>query len=81
MIPDRYEDLYQFGIIQKKIGLIEVHVATDDEYLRSIREGMLKQLHERISPDIRFEIIRVDKIDPDPSGKIRMLISEVEFSA
>jgi hypothetical protein len=74
---DRYENLCQFRVVQKKRDFIQLHVATDDIYLKSIRDDMLKQLYERFSSDITFEIVRVDKIDPDPSGKIRMLISEV----
>jgi len=38
---------------------------------------MLEQLYKKLTSDITLEIIRVDKIDPDPSGKIRMLISEI----
>lgn len=76
-IMDRYENLCQFRVVQKKKDLIQVHVAANDDYLKSIRDDMLEQLHENFASDIRFEIIRVDKIDPDPSGKIRMLISEI----
>ena len=76
-IMDRYEDLCQFRVIQKKVDLIQIHVATNDDYLRSIREDMLEQLYKKLTSDITLEIIRVDKIDPDPSGKIRMLISEI----
>ena len=76
-IMDRYENLCQFRVVQKKKDLIQVHVATNDDYLKSIRDDMLEQLYKRLKSDITFEIVRVDKIDPDPSGKIRMLISEI----
>lgn len=76
-IMDRYENLRQFRVQQKRKDFIQLYVATSGEYLRSIIDDMLEKLHERFSSDIRFEIVRVDKIDPDPSGKIRMLISEI----
>jgi len=76
-VMDNYEKLVQFRVVQKSRDLFEIQVATNENYLESIRGDMLTQLHDRFSRDIAFDIVRVDGIEPDPSGKIRMLISEV----
>ena len=73
----RYENIYQYRAVQKKKDFIQLYIATDDDYLKSIRDDMLHRLYEDFGSDIRFEIVRVDNIDPDPSGKLRMFISEI----
>ena len=77
LIMTRYENIYQYRAVQKKIDFIQLYIATDDGYLKSIRDDMLHRLYEDFGSDIRFEIVRVDNIDPDPSGKLRMFISEI----
>ena len=77
-VMDQYEDIMQFRIIQKRRNLFEILVVADSEYLRNIKNDMIQNLQERFPPSVKFEIRNVDRIEPDPNGKIRMLISEVE---
>jgi len=77
-IMSRYEDLFQCRVVQKTRHLIQIQVVAASDYLNSIREDLITQLQKPFPPDIRFEIVSVDKIPSDPSGKIRMFISEID---
>jgi phenylacetate-CoA ligase len=76
-IMDKYSDIRQFRIIQKKRDLFHILIVADAAYLDSIRQDILLGCRQHLSDEILIEIKRVDKIEPDPSGKLRMLISEV----
>ena len=56
-------------------------VVADPSYQLSIQDDLLAQLQAAFPASVRFEIVPVERIEPDPSGKIRMLISEVEGDA
>jgi len=80
LIPlmSKFSDIKQFRIVQRTINLFQILVIADTAYLLSIRNDLLHQLQERFPPTVRFEIVSVDRIEPDHSGKIRMIISEVD---
>jgi phenylacetate-CoA ligase len=78
MIVSKYESIVQFRIVQQTWSLFQVLVVADDNYFLSIRDGLERQLQERFSQEVIFECVQVDRIDPDPNGKIRVLVSEVE---
>lgn len=73
-----YEDIGQFRIIQKTRDHFEVLIVADPAYFLKIRDELQEQFHQKFPSVESFEILRVDKIDADPNGKLRTLISEVE---
>jgi phenylacetate-coenzyme A ligase PaaK-like adenylate-forming protein len=73
-----YNGIVQFRVVQKARALFQILVVAEPLYLLSIRDEIMQQLQAAFPPSVRFEIVPVDRINPDPSGKIRMLISEVE---
>ena len=77
-VMDQYSDIFQFRILQRTRSLFQILVVANSEYLRNIKDDMIQNLQERFPPSIKFDIRNVDRIEADPSGKIRMLISEVE---
>lgn len=76
-IMDKYQEISQFRIIQEKIDLFKIIIVSDASYILQIKDNLLNQLQEKFSTSIHFEISLIDKIPPDPSGKIRMLICNV----
>ncbi|MBN1920217.1 MAG: phenylacetate--CoA ligase family protein [Anaerolineae bacterium] len=80
-VMHQYEEIVQFRIVQKARDLFHILVVADSGYLLNIQDEIIRQLRAGFSPVIRFVIVPVDRIDPDPNGKIRMLISEVEDDA
>lgn len=73
-----YEGIAQFRIVQKTRSRFEVLIVADADYIASIRDDLLRQLQEEFPLTVNFEIVQADRIDPDPNGKSRMLVSEVD---
>jgi hypothetical protein len=75
---NRYELIRQFRVIQHKEDEFEVVIAAEPRYVDSIRGDLLAKL-EGCFPrhQLRFQITTVDHLEPDPSGKLRMLVSKV----
>jgi phenylacetate-CoA ligase len=73
----KYEDIAQYRIEQRTRSHFRVMVVADPSYLQSVREELVLALEKKFPPGIRLEIDRVDRIEPDASGKIRVLVSEV----
>jgi deoxyadenosine/deoxycytidine kinase len=68
----------QFRIIQRTRSRFEVLIVADETYLSSIHDALVHNLQQNFPPTVTFDIIKVDQIEADPSGKTRMLISEVD---
>lgn len=76
-VIDKYQDIVQFRVIQRRRNLFQILIVADTDYFLSIQSGLARQLEDKFPPSVSFESIQVDQIDPDPSGKIRMFVSEV----
>jgi phenylacetate-CoA ligase len=73
----KYEGVVQFRIVQRTRSLFEIRIVADSSYFLSIRDELMQKLEQKFPSPVSFEIVRVDQIAPDPSGKIREFISEV----
>lgn len=76
-VMDRYLAVRQFRVVQKERDAFEVTVAADQDYFVSISDELKGNLMQQFPQGIRFDVHRVEAIGPDPTGKLRMLISEV----
>ena len=63
--------------MQRAQSLLEILVVADTEYFLSIRDELVRRLQQKFPQAVSVEVVQVDHIDADPSGKIRTLISEV----
>ncbi len=77
-VMDKYQDIVQFRIVQRTRNRFQILIVADTDYFLNIRGGIVRQLQDKFPPEVSFECVQVDQIDPDPNGKIRMLVSEVE---
>ena len=68
----------QFRFVQRTKSLFQVLIVAETSYLLRIRDDLIRQLHKKFPPIVRFEIIQVERMEPDPNGKFRMFISEVD---
>jgi len=77
-VMDRYIAIRQFRIVQHQVDQFEVLVAAEADYVQAIRHELLVNL-SRCFPQhpIQYTLTRVDQLEPDPSGKLRMLVSEI----
>jgi phenylacetate-CoA ligase len=71
------EAVLQWRVVQKTLNRIEVSVVTDAPDFESVRSHLLGRLQRLFPPGVEFEILREERLEPDPSGKRRLLISEV----
>ena len=72
-------DLKQFRVIQEDYDLIRVVVAKEEEADKSIVEkAIIDEMRKGLCNDgVEYTVDFVDRIPPDPNGKIRLLISKV----
>ena len=75
------DGIQQFRVVQKTPALFHILVVAAPSYLLQIENDLMQRLHGRFPNTVRFEIIPVDHIEPDPSGKLRWLVSEIETPA
>ena len=76
-IMDEYPRVRQFRVVQKSLDLFHVLAVADEAYLKSIHTDLTIRLKRDWPPQVHFEVIPVERIEPDPSGKTRSFISEV----
>ena len=76
-IMDVFSGIERFRIRQRAsdVFLVELVAATD--YYRAIQKELLVKLQALSVLPVLFDVQIVERIDPDPSGKRRILISEV----
>jgi len=80
-IMERRQEIKQFRIIQEDYYKICIQVVKDIETDKSALENtLLIDLRREVrDKDIDYIIDFVDDIPPDPNGKIRMLISKINY--
>jgi len=76
-IMDKYTGIIQFRIVQKTIKYYQILILANKDYIQSVKSDISADYSKIFPEDVKFEIIPVDRIEPDPNGKLRMLISEV----
>lgn len=77
-IMDRFNEIMQFRIIQKTKSYFQIKVVTEENYFKEIYNQIMDLLYIKFPKCCKFELLRVDLIEPDPNGKLRMLISELK---
>lgn len=76
-IMDVYPGVERFRIRQLAPDGFDLEVVAGQEYYGNIHGELLTKLQALSRLPLRFNVRRVERIDPDPSGKMRMLVSEV----
>ncbi len=75
---EEYPGIAQFRIVQRSRDLYQIFVVAEPSYVDGIREDLTSRLKAEFVRQARYEIIGVNRIDPDPSGKTRIFISEAD---
>ena len=79
ILERRRNELKQFRVIQEDYNLIRVVVAKEKEFDKStVEKAIINDMRREIRDDgMEYIVDFVDRIPPDPNGKIRLLISNV----
>jgi phenylacetate-CoA ligase len=70
--------ILQFRLVQETLGEFKVDLVTGEGFGPGTVERAEKGLREVLGPDITLQFRMVNEIPPDPSGKIRSVLSRVE---
>lgn len=76
-VMNSYQQIHQYRVVQKTNQQIQILVSAEPGYFDKIRGPIQSSLQEHFPSEFNFEIRRVESIQPDPSGKLRMFISQV----
>jgi phenylacetate-CoA ligase len=76
-IARQFDGIRQFKVIQKTKNYFQIKIAANPEYFAKIKDQFIDFLYTRFPKSCYFDLLRVDFIEPDPSGKIRMFVSEL----
>ncbi len=80
IILERQTTLKQFRVIQEEYDKIRIQLAIEDEADKSaVEKAIIADLQQDVRKNgIEYKVDFLDKIPPDPNGKIRLLISHVK---
>jgi phenylacetate-coenzyme A ligase PaaK-like adenylate-forming protein len=74
---DVFPDLKRFRIVQLEPDLFDILIVADKDYFDGIKAQVLARLQHLCGARPEYRLRLVEQIPRDPSGKIRMLISNV----
>ena len=77
-IARKFDGIWQFKIIQKTKTYYHIKIAADQDYFAKIEELFVDLLYTKLPKNCNFDLLRVDFIEPDPSGKIQIFVSELK---
>jgi len=79
-IQGRTKAIKQFQIIQKKIGEIEFHIVKDIKFSPETITYINEQLFKILGSDLKIKYQYTNEIKRQTSGKLRLVISELEIN-
>jgi phenylacetate-CoA ligase len=74
---DVFTELKRFRIVQVEPDLFDILIVANKEYFDEIKAQVPPRLQRLCGPRPEYRLRLVDEIPRDPSGKIRMLVSNV----
>ncbi len=75
---EQYRGIVQFRIVQRSRTLFQILVVAESSYVAGIRGALEAKLKAEFVAEASYEIVAVERIDPDPSGKTRIFVSETD---
>ncbi len=74
---DKWGGVNQFKVYQKKIDQLELHIVKGNEYDKNGELWLKKKIQEKFSTDMQVIFVYPDKIEREPSGKLRDFVSNL----
>jgi phenylacetate-CoA ligase len=76
-LMDAYPGIERFRVRQRAPDMFTLEMVSSTDYFRGVERDLVVKLQTLSHLPLHFEIHQVNNIPPDPSGKMRMLVSEV----
>jgi phenylacetate-CoA ligase len=77
-IMNKLHGIMQFRITQKTKSYFEIKIAADHNYFNKIYDQIINSLYDSFPKYCKFDLLRVDAIEPDPTGKTKNVISDLK---
>jgi phenylacetate-CoA ligase len=74
----RFYDIMQYRIIQKTKSHFQIKIAAKPDYFNEIHNQIIDLLYISFPKSCKFDLMRVDLMEPDPNGKLRMFMSDLQ---
>ncbi len=79
MGPPRVEpSIVEFKVFQRAVDRLELSVVVDDQYTVDVAERLKRKYRAFFGPRVQVDVRVVDRIPPDPSGKRRCFVCNVQ---
>ena len=78
VILHEFQGIMQFRVIQKTKSHFQVKIAASHSYFNEIYNQIMNYLYNSFPKYCQFDLLRVDSIEPDPNGKLRIFISDLQ---
>ena len=72
------ESILKSQIVQDRPDYVRVKVLPSESFGSDEEKQLLAGLQERLGPSVRIEVEKVDELPPEPSGKFRWVVSNVD---
>jgi phenylacetate-CoA ligase len=72
-----FPDVLQFRVVQETADRFRILLVTPPDRYAAVRDGLLVRLRQAFPPGVTFDVTRVERIEPDATGKIRRVVSKV----
>jgi len=79
-IMHKFQGIMQFRVIQKTKSHFQVKIVASQNYFNEIYNQIMNYLYDSFPECCEFDLLRVDAIEPDPTGKIKNVISDLKKS-
>lgn len=73
-----FDEILRSQIIQEARDRLRVRIVASTDFSHRQQQELVAGLRERVGSEMRIELERVEELPPDPSGKFRWVISEVD---
>jgi phenylacetate-CoA ligase len=77
-IVKQFDKIMQFRVTQKTKTYYKIEIVANKEYFVKIEGQIIELLNKKFPENCYFELLLVDHIEPDQSGKLRAIISEIK---
>jgi phenylacetate-CoA ligase len=74
-IFNNYSEILQYRFVQKKLDEVKIYIITKENNCDGLFESISQKLQKKLP--ISFELIHVEKLEQDKSGKLRKAICEI----
>ncbi len=79
LLRERIDGIHDFRLIQKRKDKIKIEIVKDDRFDKKEERKLLKIISQKCGESMDMDLIEVDRIENERSGKKRFVVSDVDI--